>query len=164
MNKVLITVVAVVAIGLAGCQAETETSKKSVEELKPSSTPARIQQTPEPVDPADVVNADITKQGETLFADEDDGKKSLNCKEYNRVMVNGSGNEVTITGVCSQITVNGHRNKVSAVASAEIIAYGTGNEITYSKLANGKKPVVTDTSGSNTVTKAAAAPVPTPKK
>lgn len=164
MNKVLFTIAAVVAIGLAGCQAESETANKSVEELKPSSTPSRIQQTPESVDPADVVTADTTKQGATLFANEDNGKKTLNCKEYNRVMVNGSGNEVSITGVCSQITVNGHRNKLAAVAAAEIITYGTQNEVTYSKLANGKKPVVTDTSGSNTVTKAAAVPVPTPKK
>lgn len=155
MNKSLYTIVAVTAFALAGCEAQSETAKKSAEEYKPNPTPARVQQTPEPIDPADVVTADTTKQGVTLFANEDDQKKSLNCKEYNRVMINGSRNEVTIAGVCSQIMVNGHGNKVSATAAAEIVAYGTQNEVSYTKIANGKVPTVTDTAGSNTVSKAA---------
>ena len=99
------------ALVVAGCEVKPE---KSDESYQPSATPARVQQTPEPVDPADIAKADTSKQGATLYADEDDGKKSLNCKEYNRVMINGSRNEVSITGVCSQIMVNGHGNKVSA--------------------------------------------------
>ena len=141
----------------AGCEVQSEIAKKSVENLQPSPTPARVQQTPEPIDPADIVTVDTTKQGATLFANDDAGKKSLNCKEYNRVMVNGSRNELTITGVCSQIMVNGHGNQVSAVAAAEIVTYGSQNEVTYTKFANGNRPIVTDSSGSNTVEKVAAA-------
>ena len=163
MKKSLITMVAVFGLALAGCEVQSDIAKKSVEDLKPSPTPARVQQTPEPIDPADVATADTTKQGATLFANEDDGKKSLNCKEYNRVMINGSRNEVTITGVCSQIMVNGHENKVAAVAAAEIITYGSSNEVSYSKFANGNRPVINDSAGSNIVEK--AAPVePAPKK
>ena len=142
------------ALVVAGCEVKPE---KSDESYQPSATPARVQQTPEPVDPAEIAKADTSKQGATLYADEDDGKKSLNCKEYNRVMINGSRNEVSITGVCSQILVNGHGNKVSAVAAAEIVAYGTQNEISYSKFANGNRPTVTDSPGSNTISKVTAA-------
>jgi Protein of unknown function (DUF3060) len=156
MKKVLITAIAITGFALAGCE-QSEIAKKSVEDFKPSPTPARIQQTPEPVDPADVVTADTTKQGPTLFANEDEEKKTLSCKEYNRVMINGSRNEVTITGVCSQLMVNGHGNKVSAVAAAEIVAYGTQNEVSYSKFANGNRPTITDSPGSNTITKVAVA-------
>ncbi|MEQ1765278.1 MAG: DUF3060 domain-containing protein, partial [Pyrinomonadaceae bacterium] len=142
---------------------QSEIAKKSVEGLKSSPTPARVQQTPEPVDPADVVAADTTKQGATLFANEDGGKKKLDCKEYNRVMINGSRNEVAITGVCSQIMVNGHGNKVAAVAAAEILTYGGQNEVTYSKFANGNRPTVTDSAGSNIVSKSIAG-APSQKK
>jgi len=163
MRRFLITIAAVSILAVAGCEVQSEIAKKSVEDLKTTPTPPRIQQTPEPIDPADIVNADTTKQGATLFANEDDGKKSLNCKEYNRVMINGSRNTITITGVCSQIMVNGHGNTVSAVAAAEIVTYGTGNEVTYSKFANGNRPMVTDSAGSNTVSKVEAAKT-APKK
>jgi len=157
MNKSLLTMVAVVAFGLAGCESQSETAANNTEAYKPGPTPPRVQQTLEPIDPAEMVAADATKQGVTLFADEDDGKKSLACKEYNRVMINGDRNEVSITGVCGQIMINGHGNKVTAVAAAEIVLYGTQNEVTYTKIANGKRPIVTDSSGSNTVSKVAAA-------
>jgi predicted regulator of Ras-like GTPase activity (Roadblock/LC7/MglB family) len=157
MNKFLYTLVVLCAVVLAGCETQSEIAKKSVEDLKPNPTPPRVQQAPVPVDPADVVTDDTTKQGATLFENEDDVKKSLNCKEYNRVMINGSRNEITIMGVCSQIMINGHSNKVTAVAAAEILTYGTNNEVSYTKFANGNRPMVTDTAGSNTVSKVAAA-------
>jgi len=163
MRVFLLTVVFVAILAIAGCEVQSEIAKKSVENLQPSPTPARVQQTPEPIDPADIATADTTKQGATLFGNDDDGKKSLHCKEYNRVMINGSRNEITITGVCSQIMVNGHGNKVSAVAAAEIVTYGSQNEVSYSKFANGNRPMVTDSSGSNTVEKVAAA-APASKK
>ena len=163
MKKFFFIAAAVPLLAVAGCEVQSDIAKKSVENLQPSATPARVQQTPEPIDPADVATADTTKQGATLFANDDDGKKSLNCKEYNRVMINGSRNQLTITGVCSQIMVNGHGNQVSAVAAAEIVTYGTGNEVSYSKFANGNRPMVTDSAGSNTIEKVAAE-TPAPKK
>lgn len=158
MKKLLITTVTVGALALGGCEVQSEIAKKSVEDFQPSPTPARVQATPEPIDPADVVTADTSKQGATLFANDDDGKKSLNCKEYNRVMINGSRNEITITGVCGQIMVNGHGNKVTAVAAAEIITYGRDNEVSYSKFANGNRPVINDSAGSNVISKSEPAP------
>ena len=48
-------------------------------------------------------------------------------------------------------------NEIEAVGATEIITYGQNNAITYSKFVLGKKPLVTDTSGTNTITKVAAA-------
>ena len=157
MNKSLIVFVAFVAFALAGCEAQSEVAKNTAEEYKPTATPPRVLQTPEAIDPGEFLSADTTKQGPTLFADDDDGKKSLSCKEYNRVMVNGDRNEIVITGVCSQIMVNGVGNKITAEAAAEIVSYGSENNISYSKFANGKKPNITDSSGSSTIAKVAAA-------
>jgi len=81
MNKSLLIIGAVVALGLAGCEAQTEVAKNTVEDYKPTATPPRVLQTPEPIDPADVVTADTTKQGPTLCAHDNDGKNSLASKE-----------------------------------------------------------------------------------
>lgn len=118
---------------------------------RPTQTP--LVRTTEQIDPADVLNADIAEPGETLYANKASEKLTLKCDKFNRVMINGSDNEVTISGVCSQITINGRNNRVTAVAAAEIIAYGAENTVQYSKYANGKKPVITDTSKTNTITK-----------
>lgn len=129
----------------------------------PRPTPTPLVRTAEQIDPADVINAETSEPGETLFANKDAEKLTLKCDKFNRVTINGSDNEVTITGVCSQITINGRLNRVTAVAAAEILAYGTENTVQYSKYANGKKPVITDTSKTNTITKVAAANANTAK-
>ena len=146
----LVTLLFVVIISGCGGQAPTANSGT----LRPTQTP--LVRTAEQIDPADVINADIAEPGETLFANEASEKVTLKCDKFNRVMINGSENEVNITGVCSQITINGRMNRVTAVAAAEILAYGPENTVQYSKYANGKKPLITDTSKTNTITKVAA--------
>jgi hypothetical protein len=136
---------------LSACGSQPATNS---EVPRPTQTP--LVRVTEQIDPADVINADTTEPGETLYANKGSEKLTLKCDKFNRVMINGSENEVTITGVCSQITINGKMNRVIAVAAAEIIAYGTENTVQYSKYANGKKPVITDTSKTNTITKVAA--------
>ncbi|MEO5859486.1 MAG: DUF3060 domain-containing protein [Pyrinomonadaceae bacterium] len=164
MRRPLITIVAFFVLVFTGCEVQSEIAKKSVEDFQPSPTPVIVKQTPEPIDPADVVTADTSKQGATLFANEDDGKKNLNCKEYNRVMINGSGNEITLIGVCSQIMVNGSRNQIVGAAATEIVTYGSDNTISYSKYVNGNKPQVKDSSGSNTISKSESVKTPPSKK
>ncbi|MDI1241794.1 MAG: DUF3060 domain-containing protein [bacterium] len=164
MKTFLFTFLAIAIFSATGCEVQSEMAKKSVEKLQPSPTPAIVKQTAEAIDPADVVNADASEQGPTLFANEDGGKKAINCKEYNRVMVNGSRNEITITGVCSQIMVNGHGNQISALAAVEIITYGRDNQVSYSKFVNGNRPVVKDTAGSNAIAKLDGEGAKAPKK
>jgi hypothetical protein len=129
---------------------------------RPTQTP--LVRAAEQIDPVDVINADTSEPGETLYANKASEKLTLKCDKYNRVMINGSDNEVTISGVCSQIMINGRMNQVTAVAAAEIVAYGTENTVQYSKYANGTKPVVTDTSKTNTITKISSNKLPRPEK
>ena len=149
-QALLIVVLALVLLSACGSEPATPVSEA------PKATPTPLVRTAEQIDPADVINADASEPGETLFANKDAEKLTLKCDKFNRVTINGSDNEVAITGVCSQITINGRMNRVTAVAAAEILAYGTENTVQYSKYANGKKPVITDTSKTNTITKVAA--------
>lgn len=146
----LVPLFALVLLSACGSQPPSA----NTEPPRPTQTP--LVRTTEQIDPADVVTADSTEPGETLYVNKGPEKVSLKCDKYNRVMINGSENEVAIKGVCSQITINGRMNQVTAVAAAEILAYGTENTVQYSKYANGKKPVITDTSKTNTITKVAA--------
>lgn len=158
MKRFALQITLAAAIFVAGCEVQSGITQKSVEKYQPTPTPERIVPVEEKIDPADVVNADSSAVGPTLFVNEDSQKKTLNCNKYNRVMINGDANEVKINGVCGEVMVNGHRNKISAVAAAEIKTYGSQNVLEYSKYVNGKKPVVTDSSGTNTISKSSESP------
>jgi hypothetical protein len=137
----------------AGCDVQSGITQKSLEKYQPTPTPERIAQAEEPIDPADVLNIDITAEGPTLSVNTETDKKNLNCDKYNRVTINASGQEVKITGGCSKIVVNGRGNQIAAVGATEIVAYGQNNTIEYSKYVSGKKPLITDSNGTNTITK-----------
>ena len=160
MRYTAVSILLISSTLFSACAGETPTANSATP--KPTQTP--LVRTADQIDPADVVNVDTAAEpGETLYVNEGPEKVTLKCDKYNRVMINGSDNEVTITGVCSQIAINGKMNRVNAVAAAEIITYGTENTVQYSKYANGKKPVITDTSKTNTITKVAAADANTAK-
>lgn len=158
MKYAAITTALSLSLFLIGCDVQSGITQKSLEKYQPTPTPEKIATPPEePIDPADVLNADITLDGPTLSVNRETDKKNLNCDKYNRVTVNADEQKVKIIGACSKIVVNGRGNEIEAVGATEIIAYGQNNAITYSKFVLGKKPLVTDTSGTNTVTKVAAA-------
>lgn len=163
MKVLVFTIVSMCCLVFAGCEVQSDIAKKSVEDYQPSPTPPRVELTPEVFDPAEIATADTSKQGALLPVNDDDANKTLNCKEYNRVQINGSRNEVTITGVCSQIMINGQGNTVSAEAVVEVVTFGGQNVVTYSKVANGKRPMINDTAGTNSVEKVAATQPPKKK-
>jgi len=135
---------------LASCDVQSEISKKSVEKYAATPAPS-VSPTPteEPIEPADVVNGDTTDPGPTISINRTDDKMNVVCNKYNRVMVNGGAKIVTVKGVCSQIMINGDHNEVTAEAVAEIIYNGNENKLSYSRYANGKRPIVTDNTGGN---------------
>lgn len=98
---------------------------------------------------------DSSLQGPTISISESNRKRSVVCDKFNRVMVNGRDNEITVTGGCRQILINGDRNEVTAVAAAEIVLNGSDNKVRYSRYANGKRPVISDNKTGNVVEKAA---------
>ncbi len=129
----------------AGCDLRNETAKRGVEKFASSPTPPlQPAPTPTPVDPALVVKVDTTQEGDTIFVNGFKEPGSASCTKFNRVLVNGDDNTVTIKGVCSQIMINGDRNNLTVEASAEFVLNGTENEIKYSRIANGKWPSITE--------------------
>lgn len=142
----------------AACEVQSDITKKSLEKYQPTPTPEKIVVAEEPIDPADIITADVSTDGPMITVSRTTDKKKLNCDKYNQVMINGSGHKVEIKGACRQIMVNGDRNQVTAVAATEIITNGSGNTVEYSKYVNGKKPIATDNSkGNNSISKTEAA-------
>jgi hypothetical protein len=142
----------------ASCNVQSGITQKSLENYQPTPTPEKIARpTEEPIDPAHVVNADTSTEGPNLSVNRETDKTNINCNKYNRVTINASGLEVKIVGACSRIMVNGRQNRITAVAATEITAFGQNNTIEYTKYLNGKKPVITDSSGTNTISKVEAA-------
>jgi hypothetical protein len=109
--------------------------------------------TPTPVDPADSVTVDTSQEGDRLTVNGQNQKKTVTCKKFDRVMINGSQSVVTIDGVCRQIMINGDGNQVTADAAAEFVFNGTSNSLTFKRYANGKQPVVNENQPGNVIEK-----------
>ena len=154
MKYAALTTAFALCICLTGCDVQSGITQKSLEKYQPTPTPERIA-TPEeePIDPADVLNVDVTLDGPTLSVNQETDKKNLNCDKYNRVTVNADEQKVKIAGGCRRIVVNGRGNEIDATGATEIITYGQNNTIRYTKYVSGKKPMITDTSGTNTIEK-----------
>ena len=153
--KKLVLIVMLTAV--IGCDIQSGIAKKSVEKYMPTPTPTVAPTPPEePIDPADILNVDTSQQGPLISVNGPDVTKPFICNRYNRVMINVSNKKVTIKGACSQVMVNGDGNEIAAEATMEFVFNGSGNNVTYTKFANGKRPRVTD-NGGNLVEKAAAA-------
>ena len=158
MKNLALLIALTICFYTAGCEVQSDITKKSLEKYQPTPTPEKIVIVEEPIDPADIITADVSMDGPMISVSRTTDKKKLNCDKYNQVMINGSGHEVEIKGACSQIMVNGDSNQITAVASTEIVTNGSGNTVEYSKYVNGKKPIVTDNSkGGNFISKTAPA-------
>jgi len=136
----------------AACDLRSETAKREMEKFTSSPTPT-FSPTPtaEPIDPADIVTVDASLQGDSISIDGYEQKRSADCSKFNRLMVNGDKNIITIKGVCQRIMVNGDKNQVTADAAMEIVINGTENTINYSRFANGQRPSVIQNRPGNTV-------------
>ena len=158
MKYPLITIALVAALSVSSCDVQSGITQKSLEKYQPTPTPERIAQPSEqPIDPKDVMNIDVSVDGPILSVNAETDKKNLNCDKYNRVTINASDQEITIKGGCSKIVVNGRGNRIKAEGATEFVTYGQNNTIEYSKYVSGKRPVLTDSNGTNTVSKVDAA-------
>jgi len=153
--KPLLTTVLVLSIAiLASCDFRSGIAKREMEKLSGTPTPSISPlPTPEPIDPADIVQVDTTLEGSTLTVNGASQNKTLSCSKFDRVMINGSGSVVTINGACRQIMINGNSNQIKADAAMEFVFNGTGNSLRYSRFANGKRPTVTENRSGNVIEK-----------
>lgn len=144
---------------VSACDMRSETAKHEMEKFSGTPTPTISPlPTEAPIDPADIVQADVNQQGEPINVSGYEQKKVIACTKLNPVTVNGGSSVVTIKGPCRQITVNGDGNRITADAAMTITLNGDKNTVQYSRYVNGKRPFVTDNAGSNTVEKVAAPP------
>lgn len=155
-NALLIFSLVAVAFA-AACDVQSGITKNAVEKYGPTPTPS-VMPTPveEPIDPADVVQVDTSLNGPMIPVNESQQKKTVNCDKFNQVQVNGSDAEITVKGACSNITVNGNGNRIAMEAVSTITFNGNDNKVTYSRIANGKRPFVTDNKRTNTTEQASA--------
>lgn len=158
MKKVLLITLLFLIASTSACDVRSDTAKRGVEKYLPTPTPAFSPiPTPTPVDPAFMIAADTSVEGETIHSNGSGQKKTESCKKLDRVMVNGDDNVLTIKGVCRQIMINGDRNKISAEAAIEFVFNGTENTLEHSRFVNGKLPLITQNKSGNLVEHAPAA-------
>lgn len=154
MKEFVLCTALILCTFLSGCDVQSGITKKSVEKYAPTPTPEKTVVVVEQIDPADIVNVDTTLEGPNLLVNRAQDKSTIDCNKYNRVQINDDAQKVTIKGVCKQLTINGDRNEIVAAAFSQIILNGFGNNVQYSKYANGKKPVITDNGRENIILKA----------
>jgi len=157
MKYATILIFFAVAAALAGCDMRSGTAKEEMEKFSGTPTPT-ISPTPTetPIDPSEIVQADLSLDGDKIRMNGYGQKRSVACAKLNRVMVSGGQNVITVTGACRQIMVNGNGNQITSDASIEIVMNGDGNTVYYSRYVNGKRPIITDNAGGNTIEKIAA--------
>ena len=96
--------------------------------------------------------ATITKPADVTI-DESLIKRTIDCKGGG-VTINGDKNQVTLTGQCSTLKVNGNENIVNVEAVAEISTWGNRNNVTWRRGAGGKPPKISNPGTANNIKKA----------
>lgn len=143
-----------IAAAVAGCDMRSGTAKEEMEKFSGTPTPALSPTPPEkPIDPAEVINVDAAVEGDKITINGSAQKKTVACTKLNRVMISGGSSTISITGACGQIMVNGNGNQLTIDAATEIVLNGDKNTVQYSRYVNGKRPVIKDNAGSNTIEK-----------
>lgn len=161
MKNLLIISCLLLVAAVASCDLRSGIAKQEMEKFSGTPTPSiSPTPTPEPISPADIVTVDTSLEGPSVNVDGYEQKKTVACAKYNRVMVNGDDNTVTVKGACSQIMINGDNNQVIVDAAMSYVLNGRGNTVKYLKFANGKHPVVTQNKPGNVVEKASIATPP----
>ncbi|MFT3745958.1 MAG: DUF3060 domain-containing protein [Pyrinomonadaceae bacterium] len=156
---ITICVLAATVAILASCDVRSGTAKEEMEKFSGSPTPTFAPPSPEPTpDPADSIAVDVSVEGSTITVLGYKEKKNAVCSKFDRVMINGDDNIVTIKGGCSQVVANGDRNQITAEASLAFVLNGSENTVKYTKYINGRRPTITEPIGGNTIEKVAAAP------
>lgn len=156
MRSVL-AIVCILVLAIASCDLRNETAKRSMERFASSPTPQfSPAPTESPIDPLDVVNVDTSVEGNPIYIDGPDLRRTVNCSKFNSVKINGNRNTVAIAGACKQVMINGDGNRITADAATEYVFNGTENVLKYSRFVNGQRPVITENRGGNQIEKAAA--------
>ncbi len=139
---------------LTSCDLRSDTAKREMEKFSGTPTPTRTPMPAEiPIDPADVIRAETDVPGETISVAGSSLKRTISCSKFNRVMINGSRNVISVKGACKSIMVNGDGNQLISDGAVEFVINGETNTVNYSRFVNGKRPIVSDNAGGNVIEK-----------
>ena len=117
-------------VALLACDVRSDTAKREMEKFTGTPTPVPSPTPTEaPIDPAAIVQADTNGLGELIDLYTNTGKKSVECKKFERVEIYANGSELTVKGVCRQIKISGDNNKINADAVMALIFAGDNNTI-----------------------------------
>jgi hypothetical protein len=156
MKAILTTFVLLSTSILVSCDLRSGTANEEMEKFSATPTPTPpVSSSPAatPIDPADIVQIDTGLEGKMLTLNGEAQRKTINCNEFNPVMIDGDHNIVTVDGACQRIMVNGDRNEISADAAMEFVFNGTENTLRFTRYPNGKRPSIVDNGSGNLVEK-----------
>jgi hypothetical protein len=161
MRATAISICVFLALSFSSCDLRSGTAKEEMEKFEGGATSTPVPEpsaTEEPVDPADVVEVRSDQKGPQISIDGYAKRQKIECSAFNDVFINGVRHEIDVSGPCSHLTINGDNNKVELDAAVTITVNGDGNKIEFMRVANGKRPFVTDRGSDNSIDKVAFLP------
>ncbi len=104
---------------------------------------------------ADVEEEEAAKPNDAKIEISGSGSQETHrCSPKSEVDISGNDLEVTLTGECGSVSVNGSNNKVKVETVSAIEVTGANNSVTWKKAVGGKKPKVSRNGAGNTVAQA----------
>ena len=161
LSGVLASLLLVPAIGVAQGRTSVKVGKDGSVQVRAGNTSVNTQAAgAEELGGADVEvedegAGDGEKQaGAALEISGSESQESHRCSPATEVNISGSDNDITLTGECKRVSVNGSTNKVKVEAVAAIDVTGSDNQIIWKRAVGAKKPKVNRTGHNNKVTQA----------
>jgi len=78
---------------------------------------------------------------------------TLSCGDGGELMVNGSDNQLTVTGGCAKVVVNGAGNTIALDGADKIVVNGANNKISYKRGWKAARPRIVRTGSGNKIAK-----------
>ncbi|WP_375768778.1 DUF3060 domain-containing protein [Archangium gephyra] len=158
LSGVLASLVLVPATGLAQGRTSVKVGKDGSVQVRTGNTSVNTQaEGTEELGGADVEAEDESTgeaAGTELEISGSGSQESHRCSPKTEVNISGSDNDITLTGECKRVSVNGSTNKVKVEAVATIDVTGSDNQVTWKRAVGAKKPKVNRTGSNNKVTQA----------
>lgn len=79
-------------------------------------------------------------------------RQALKCSG-DALTISGNSNQITLTGSCTQVVVNGNKNIVAAATVGEIVVNGNSNTVSWQKALKGLKPLIRAPGNGNKISK-----------
>jgi hypothetical protein len=149
MRTFIFGIIVVFSFTALSCEVQSGISKKSVEKYVETPTPEPVAPKEEPIPPDAIVEVDTSIEGPQIPVSDPKARKEIRCDKFNRVSLNFDDGSLKITGGCERIMINGSRNEVLVEGVASIHFNGNENTLRHSKFLNGKRPMLNDNGQGN---------------